>query len=317
MATDLNQLFNQLIPMLLYASQRRRQDDLSERRFQSQERQNVQDRTESNRRYSVEQKQLKENIAYQKTQDTERNKNASLGLQDEHDYEQRAIIYSHYGDIENAAIEESKGIAFDEDKELYNDLVGSGDFSGADFQTTHFTEKYGKRVNESLAREGARIGILADEIDILQNRNIILGNKRLLTKDTNAKELIQQEMDNNTAKIRALTQRRYPDIPDPNIAKKIIIGEKLDSLDLDLDANQTSDLIDSLLNQYPSLTAEQVVTTIQSRSVTTEDLRAPEEIMGKAFGEVPGDIKRATQRLFRGEDIIPGAIFPFQSRTKQ
>ncbi|KKL64637.1 hypothetical protein LCGC14_2162960, partial [marine sediment metagenome] len=41
--TDLNQLFNQLLPMLLYASQRRRQDNLNERKFEAQQQQSAQD----------------------------------------------------------------------------------------------------------------------------------------------------------------------------------------------------------------------------------------------------------------------------------
>ncbi len=42
--TDLNQLFNQLIPMLLQASRQRKTDDLKERQFQLQQRQGAQDR---------------------------------------------------------------------------------------------------------------------------------------------------------------------------------------------------------------------------------------------------------------------------------
>ena len=42
--TDLNQLFNNLIPMLLQASRQRKTDDLKERQFQLQQRQGAQDR---------------------------------------------------------------------------------------------------------------------------------------------------------------------------------------------------------------------------------------------------------------------------------
>ena len=58
--TDLNQLFNQLLPMLLYASQRRRQDNLNERKFEAGQRQSAQDRAFEKQKYFTEQKRLKD-----------------------------------------------------------------------------------------------------------------------------------------------------------------------------------------------------------------------------------------------------------------
>ena len=71
MATDLNQLFNQLIPMLLQASRQRKRDDLNERRFQAQQQQNTQDRAKEEKRYQegvlrqdLEDKQNRSNDVY-------------------------------------------------------------------------------------------------------------------------------------------------------------------------------------------------------------------------------------------------------------
>ena len=69
--TDLNQLFNQLIPMLLQASRQRKRDDLNERRFQAQQQQNTQDRAKEERRHQegvlrqdLEDKQNRSNDVY-------------------------------------------------------------------------------------------------------------------------------------------------------------------------------------------------------------------------------------------------------------
>ena len=69
--TDLNQLFNQLLPMLLYASQRRRQDNLNERKFEAQQQQGTQDRAKEERRHQegilrqdLEDKQNRSNDVY-------------------------------------------------------------------------------------------------------------------------------------------------------------------------------------------------------------------------------------------------------------
>ena len=58
--TDLNQLFNTLLPMLLQAGQRRRSDDLAEKERQFQRQNTLQQQAESRRRFDIEQENIDE-----------------------------------------------------------------------------------------------------------------------------------------------------------------------------------------------------------------------------------------------------------------